>query len=146
MIGIIDIIRAYSGLIETVLGAPPVTKDVTEGEDRPYSYLQPDECTRTKEGLLIHDTVTLELYWFAPDTARGYIDLLEKRELLTLALLEPVEVAEGFHVCPDSVYADFQRDDMVLTCRWTVETMQEPDPDEDPGELMEILEYEMREE
>ena len=37
----INVIRAVSGLVEQVFGAPPTTKDITEGFNRPCTYVQP---------------------------------------------------------------------------------------------------------
>ena len=41
MTDIVDVIRAVSELVERVFGAPPITKDITEGFDLPCTYVQP---------------------------------------------------------------------------------------------------------
>lgn len=147
MIGIVDVIRAYSGVLETALGAPPVTKDLIEVRDRPCSYLQPGDCSRTREGSLLHDSIGLEIYYFAPYSDKGYLDLLEKRESLSNALLEPVYVASYCHVIPDVVNAELVRDEMILILRFSVEMVQEMDNSESTSDvLMQTLELDLEEE
>ena len=41
MIGLTNCIRAVSAIVETTFGEPPTTKDITEGFDRPCTYVQP---------------------------------------------------------------------------------------------------------
>lgn len=76
-ISIIDTIRGLSGLIESLFGEPPTTKDITEGFTRPTTYIQPVYSETAREGELQHDTHELELIRFGERTRAGYLSLLE---------------------------------------------------------------------
>lgn len=124
MIGIIDVIRAYSGALETLLGKPPTTKDLVEVTDRPCTYLQGDVRT-AQEGGLRHDVYSLTVVYYAPYHDRGYLDLLRAQEQLSAALKAPVTVDAGFHLCPDAVDIQPIREEMLLICSFNVECWQE---------------------
>lgn len=57
----INVIRAVSGLVEQVFGAPPTTKDITEGFNRPCTYVQPTLMQTSLEGGLRHDSYSIEI-------------------------------------------------------------------------------------
>ena len=61
MTDIVDVIRAVSELVERVFGAPPITKDITEGFDRPCTYVQPTLMQTSLEGGLRHDSYSIEI-------------------------------------------------------------------------------------
>ena len=124
MITAVDVIRAFSGLLEATLGDPPVTKDVIEKADRPCSYLRPTSLERERVGDLYHDTVDLEISYFAPFSHRGYLDLIQTQNALTEALSREVEVEEAFHLLPEEIDFTPYREDMVLVGTFTVEYFQ----------------------
>lgn len=66
MTDIVDVIRAVSELVERVFGAPPITKDITEGFDRPCTYVQPTLMQTSLEGGLRHDSYSIEIIRFGP--------------------------------------------------------------------------------
>lgn len=139
MIGLKEVLRTYSGVLEAALGAPPTTKDIIKDGERPCCYLQPATVTRAMEGTMIRDRYALEIYYFSPRTHTGWLDLVEARDALTLALLAPARVADGFWLAADSVDAELYREEMALGLYLTVETLQEPE--EDAGVLMDTLNY-----
>ena len=71
MITIIDTIRALSDWIEGLFGEPPTTKDITEGFERPCTYIQPGTLDTAVEGGLRHDTYTMDVIRFASRTRSG---------------------------------------------------------------------------
>ena len=141
MITIIDVIRAYSGLVEELFGKPPTTKDLIEVTDRPCTYIQGDVQTELEAGCQ-HDTFSMTLVYYAPFADRGYKDMLNAQHRLSAALIAPVRVEEGFHLLPDSVDIDVIREEMVLICTFALECWQGSDaiPVEGSTELMEELE------
>ena len=126
MITIIDVIRAYSGLVEELFGKPPTTKDLIEVKDRPCTYVQGDVETELDAGMQ-HDTFSMSLVYYAPFDDRGYKDLLHAQHQLSAALIAPVEVEEEFHLLPDGVDIDVIREEMVLVCTFELECWQETD-------------------
>lgn len=68
MTDIVDVIRAVSELVERVFGAPPITKDITEGFDLPCTYVQPTLMQTSLEGGLRHDSYSIEIIRFGPRT------------------------------------------------------------------------------
>lgn len=141
MITIIDVIRAYSGVVEGLFGKPPTTKDLIEVNDRPCTYIQGDVQTELEAGLQ-HDTFSLTLVYYAPFADRGYKDMLNAQHRISVALSAPVKVEEEFHLLPDSVDIDVIREEMVLVCTFEVECYQETDaiPVDGSTDLMEELE------
>lgn len=136
-ISIIDTIRGLSGLIESLFGEPPTTKDITEGFTRPTTYIQPVYSETAREGELQHDTHELELIRFGERTRAGYLSLLEWEAKLAEALQKPVVVEEQFFLYPDEIEFMLDRADMTLTVTLTVETYQLRKEDE--GDMMETL-------
>ena len=142
MITIVDLVRGLSEMIEDLFGAPPVTKDLQEGFDRPCTFLTPILTDAVREGDLRHETVQLELVRFGARTSRGWVDLLHAQAALTEALERPVRVDNRFHLLAEETEFDLDRDDMVLTCTFEVQTFQLREEDEDGGsrDMMESLE------
>lgn len=130
MITIVEIIRAVSGMVETVFGAPPTTKDIREGFERPCTYLSELYSDVSREGKLRHETAQLELVRFAARTDRGWIDLLRAQAALTEALERPIRVDEQFHLVAEEVDFDPVREDMALYCTFSVEWFQEAPEDD----------------
>lgn len=139
MIGIVDVIRACSGALEELFGAPPTTKDLVEVTDRPCSYVQAETSTE-RDGGLRHDAYHITITYFAPYHDRGYLDLLKAQEMLAGRLIEPVAVDESFHLHPEDVEIQLIREEMVLVCDFSVECWQEvpPGAEENPN-LMDTL-------
>ena len=127
MITIVEIIRAVSGMVETVFGTPPTTKDIREGFERPCTYLSELYSDVSREGKLRHETAQLELVRFAARTDRGWIDLLRAQAALTEALERPIRVDEQFHLVAEEVDFDPVREDMALYCTFSVEWFQDTD-------------------
>lgn len=143
MITIVEIIRAVSGMVETVFGTPPTTKDIREGFERPCTYLSELYSDVSREGKLRHETAQLELVRFAARTDRGWIDLLRAQAALTEALERPIRVDEQFHLVAEEVDFDPVREDMALYCTFSVEWFQEAPEDDwrgDSKDEMEVLE------
>lgn len=139
MIGIVDVIRACSGALEELFGAPPTTKDLVEVKDRPCSYVQ-GETTTERDGSLRHDTYHITITYFAPYHDRGYLDLLRAQEQLSARLIEPIEVNERFHLLPEEVEIQLIREEMVLVCDFSVECWQEvPESEDENQNLMDTL-------
>ena len=125
MITAVDVIRAYSEKVAELFGAPPVTKDIIEVTDRPCTIITPGEITTEIVGGLKHDVLPLQIVYFAPFSYRGYLTLLQVQQTLSKEIPGPVEVAAEFHVMPEDVDIALIRDDMLLTCDFTVEYFQE---------------------
>ena len=130
MIGIVDVIRACSGALEELFGAPPTTKDLVEVKDRPCSYVQ-GETTTERDGSLRHDTYHITITYFAPFHDRGYLDLLRAQEQLAARLIRPIEVDERFPLLPEEVEIQPIREEMILVCDFSAECRQEIPPGED---------------
>ncbi len=141
MITIIDIIKAYSDLMENVFGAPPITKDIVEVKDRPCTYVQGDVHTELEAGMQ-HDEYSMSVVYYAPYEDRGYLGLLQAQNLLGPALIAPVQVTDSFHVMPDGVSIDLVRDEMLLICTFTVESFQTWDAG-DTATLMDTLDLDI---
>lgn len=136
-ISIVDTIRGLSLLIENLFGEPPTTKDITEGFERPTTYIQPVYSETAREGELQHDTHEFDIVRFGERTREGYLSLLEWEAKLALAFQEPVVVEEQFFLYPEDVQFTLDREDMTLTATLTVETYQLHDAEQAP--VMESL-------
>lgn len=125
MITVTDVIKAVSGLCEDLFGAPPVTKDLREGFQRPCCYLTPTDIRRERMGGLRRETVELELVRFAEQTHKGWLSLMQAQAALGEVLETPIPVAEAFHLAAEDVDFDAVREDMALYCTFTVEYVQQ---------------------
>lgn len=138
MITIIDTIRALSDWIEGIFGEPPTTKDITEGFDRPCTYVQPAVIQSSVEGGMRHDTYEIEIIRFAARTREGYLELLDYQSRLVDVLEKPIPVGDMFLLYPEDVDFSLQREDMLLIATFSVENIQVL-PVEEPEDTMEIL-------
>lgn len=142
MITIIDVIRALSGLIETVTGDPPTTKDVTEGFERPCTWIRPLDTQPEAARGLRRDYITLELVYFAARSYSGWAELLRVQEALAAALTVPVEVTPTFFVYPEDLDFSPSREDMTLTIDFDLDNYQLLPPEDGSLPDMEVLELE----
>ena len=120
----IDVIRAVSGLVEQVFGDPPTTKDITEGFDRPCTYVQPTLMQTSLEGGLRHDRYSIEIIRFGPRTRDGWLDLLEAQASLAETLENPIPISSTFFLYPEEVNFDLRRDEMTLITSFDVDIFQ----------------------
>ena len=120
----IDVIRAVSGLVEQVFGDPPTTKDITEGFDRPCTYVQPTLMQTSLEGGLRHDSYSIEIIRFGPRTRDGWLDLLEAQASLAETLENPIPISSTFFLYPEEVNFDLRRDEMTLITSFDVDIFQ----------------------
>lgn len=120
----IDVIRAVSGLVEQVFGDPPTTKDITEGFDRPCTYVQPTLMQTSLEGGLRHDHYSIEIIRFGPRTRDGWLDLLEAQASLAETLENPIPISSTFFLYPEEVNFDLRRDEMTLITSFDVDIFQ----------------------
>lgn len=125
MIGLTECIAGLSGMVETVFGAPPVTKDIREGFVRPATYLTPIDAVQDRTGDLRHETYSFELVHFGAKTDRGWKALLTAHRDLVSALEGPVRVDDGCHLLAEDTDFDLDRDTMSLTCTFEVQLFQE---------------------
>ena len=140
MITIIDTIRALSDWIEGLFGEPPTTKDITEGFDRPCTYIQPGALDTAVEGRLRHDTYTMDVIRFATQTRSGWLELLEWQVKLTEALEQPIPVRDLFVLYPEDVTFAPGREDRVLTPPPTRKNSRVlPPPDADAETMEELI-------
>jgi len=140
MIGLTEVIAAVSGMLEELFGAPPATKDRVEGIPRPFTRLTPYDTTLERDGSLRHEVYYLEIVRYGESSAKGWLQLLRDHKALTAALEGPILVTEGFHVLPDDIDFDLDRDTMTLTATFAVEMWQEVPPGEDENlNLMDTL-------
>ena len=140
MIGLTEVIAAVSGMLEGLFGAPPATKDRVEGIPRPFTRLTPYDTTLERDGSLRHEVYYLEIVRYGESSAKGWLQLLRDHKALTAALEGPILVTEGFHVLPDDIDFDLDRDTMTLTATFGVEMWQEVPPGaEENLELMDTL-------
>lgn len=139
MITIIDTIRAVSDLIEQFFDEAPTSKDITQGFDRPCTYVQPIGIETERSGGLRHDTYSLQIIRFAEKSYLGYQDLLKYQIELTDALEHPIPVSESFALYPENVSFSLRRDEMVLLCEFSVQNIQELPEDDADAEPMETL-------
>ena len=117
-------------MIEGLFGAPPSTKDRVEGIPRPFTRLTPYDETLERVGGLRHETYYLEVVRYGASTAEGWLQLLRDHKALTEALERPTLVTEGFHILPDDIDFDIEREDMTLTVTFAVELYQEAPEDD----------------
>lgn len=142
-----DVIRAVSGLVERTFGAPPTTKDIREGFDRPCAYVQPVLIQAEGGGPVLEDTFGLEIIYLAPRRESGYLQLLDYQGKLREVLSGPVPVSEGFFLYPEDVGFRLDREDMALVTGFTLHNVQlRPDPEDEGVEDMKELEINMKEE
>lgn len=124
MTGIIDAIRAISDLVEQVFGTPPTTKDITEGFDRPCTYVQPTMMETSLEGGLLHNRYSIEIIRFGPRTRDGWLGLLEAQASLAETLENPIPISSTFFLYPEEVDFDLRRDEMALITSFDVDIFQ----------------------
>lgn len=143
---VIDVIKALSGMIETVTGSPPTTKDVTEGFDRPCTWIRPLSIDPEAVRGLQRDYLEIEIVYFAPKSREGWNTLLHVQAALTEALREPVAVSETFAIYPEDLEFVPIREDMTLVCTFNLENYQliPPTQEEIDRPDMERLELEAR--
>lgn len=121
---VIDVIRALSGVIEDVTGSAPTTKDVTENFDRPSTFIRPLILAPEAARGLQRDYLEMEIVYYAPDGRKGWIRLLEVQAALAEALTRPVAVSETFALYPEELEFVPSREDMTLTCTFSLENYQ----------------------
>ena len=121
---IIDVIRALSGLIETVTGEPPTTKDVTEGFDRPCTWIRPLSSEPEAVRGLRRDAYQIEIVYFAARSWKGWKTLLEVQTALEAALTQPVLLSDTFAIYPEDLELIPSREDMTLSCTFALENFQ----------------------
>ena len=131
MITIVDTIRALSDLVETLFGEAPTTKDITEGFDRPCTYIQPVGIQSDRTETLRHDVYAMELIRFATRSHQGWTELLHAQEVLAEAFSSPIPVSGSFSIYPQDVSFSLHREDMVLLCSFTLENIQAMEADQD---------------
>lgn len=124
MTGIVDVIRAISDLVEQVFGTPPTTKDITEGFDRPCTYVQPTMMETSLEGGLLHNRYSIEIIRFGPRTRDGWLGLLEAQASLAETLWNPIPISSTFFLYPEEVDFDLRRDEMTLITSFDVDIFQ----------------------
>lgn len=139
MITITDVIRAVSGMVERLFGEPPTSKDITEGFERPCTYVHTTGTDVDITGDLRHDLTHLQIVRFAERSYMGWSELLRYQEVLTMALLEPIHVDDMFCIYPEDVSIDLRRDEMAMLADFSVDNFQLlPDADVD-ADTMETL-------
>lgn len=124
MITIVESMRAISRVLEVVFGHPPTTKDITEGFERPCSYLQLTKADAELAGDMLHEEQTFQIIRFGERTDMGYLQLLREETTLTMALTKPIPVSDHFFLYPENVESDIQRKDMALSVTFSVENFQ----------------------
>lgn len=139
MITAVDIIRALSDLIETVTGEPPTTKDVTEGFDRPSTWIRPLDIQPEAARGLQRDLLDMEIVYYAPRSWEGWKTLLKVQADLTAALREPVPVSDTFAIYPEDLDFVPSREDMTLVCTFSLENYQLLPPSDATMPVMEHL-------
>ena len=139
MITITDVIRAVSGMVERLFGEPPTSKDITEGFERPCTYVHTTGTDVDMTGDLRHDLTHLQIVRFAERSYMGWAELLRYQEVLTMALLEPIHVDDMFCIYPEDISIDLRRDEMAMFAEFSVDNFQLlPDADVD-ADTMETL-------
>lgn len=138
MTTIIDTVRGLSEWIETEFEDPPLTKDITEGFDRPCTYIQPVDLSTSREGDLRLDEISFDIIRFAEKSDRGYLELLQYQEKFAELLMQPIPISDSFFLYPEDVEFELRRDDMLLIVSFTVENIQ-PIEDKDNSPLMNEL-------
>lgn len=131
MITEVEIIKALSGLIETVTGSPPTTKDITEGFERPCTWIRPLYIQPEAVRGLQRDYLEIEIVYFAPQSWKGWKQLLQIRSALTAALRDPVPISDTFAIYPEDLDFDPSREDMTLSCTFSIENYQLIPPTQD---------------
>lgn len=144
MITVVDVIRALSGVVESITGSPPTTKDVTEGFDRPSTWIRPLTIHPESARGLRRDYLEMELVYFATRSWRGWKELLRVQAALAEALTRPVAVSETFALYPEELEFVPSREDMTLTCTFSLENYQLLPPEDADLEAMRRLELEAR--
>lgn len=147
MITIIDIIRGLSEMIEENFGEPPTTKDITEGFERPCTYVQPTDLSVSKESLLKWDEMSFQIIRFAMSSYAGYLELLQYQAELSGLLINPIEIDETFYIYPENVEFELRRDEMLLIASFDINNFQLIEEAEGHGssELMETLDLDIEE-
>ena len=140
MITITDVIRAVSGMVERLFGEPPTSKDITEGFERPCTYVHTTGTDVDRPGDMRHDVIHLQVVRFAERSYMGWAELLRYQEALTMALIEPIPVDDMFCLYPEDVSIDLRRDEMAMFADFSVENFQLlPDADADEPEMENVI-------
>lgn len=140
MITITDVIRAVSGMVERLFGEPPTSNDITEGFERPCTYVHTTGTDVDRPGDMRHDVIHLQVVRFAERSYMGWAELLRYQEALTMALLEPIPVDGMFYLYPEDVSIDLRRDEMAMLADFSVENFQLlPDADADEQEMENVI-------
>ena len=140
MITITDVIRAVSGMVERLFGEPPTSKDITEGFERPCTYVHTTGTDVDRPGDMRHDVIHLQIVRFAERSYMGWAELLRYQEALTMALLDPIPVDGMFFLYPEDVSVDLRRDEMAMFADFSVENFQLlPDADADEPEMENVI-------
>lgn len=142
MITIIDVIRALSGVIEEVTGSAPTTKDVTEGFDRPCTWVRPLDIQPEAARGLQRDYLDMEIVYFAPRSWEGWKTLLKVQADFAAVLTNPVPVSDTFLLYPEDLEFVPSREDMTLVCTFSLENYQLLPPEDGSLPDMEVLELE----
>ena len=140
MITITDVIRAVSGMVERLFGYPPTSKDITEGFERPCTYVHTTGTDVDRPGDMRHDVIHMQVVRFAERSYMGWAELLRYQDALTMALLEPIPVDDMFYLYPEDVSIDLRRDEMAMFADFSVENFQLlTDADADEPEMENVI-------
>ena len=140
MTTITDVIRAVSGMVERLFGEPPNSKDITEGFERPCTYVHTTGTDVDRPGDMRHDVIHMQIVRFSERSYMGWAELLRYQEALTIALLEPIPVDDMFYLYPEDVSIDLRRDEMAMFADFSVENFQLlPDADADEPEMENVI-------
>lgn len=131
MITVIEVIKALSGVVESVTGSPPTTKDVTEGFDRPSTWIRPITIQPEMAHELQRDYLQMEIVYFATRSWMGWRELLHVQAGLAAILTRPVMVNEDFAIYPENIEFEPSREDMTLVCTFDLENYQLIPPTQD---------------
>lgn len=138
----IDYLKSLNELVRKIWPDVPVWDkdyDYIRDEDRPCFVMEFDDQS---EGYLTQDyrmqSMTVSLFYFAPKRHKGYAELLKHKAALSDALLQPVKVDEGFVIYTTDIDYEIDRDDMVLTAMFDIQTVQDYAAERD--EALEVME------
>lgn len=140
MITYADVIRAVTARLRTLYDAEYKDVDITEGFQRPTLTVEADDVKASSIGDdLLDDTIPITVYYFAPDTKKGYADLIDKAQGIRWLFAVPFKINNDFLLfVDDDIDTTTNRGDKSLIVRMHFRVVQDRSEISVPGTALNV--------
>lgn len=149
MLSVIDVIKSLSILIQEKFPSYPVIdRDVDENIPRPSCFIDVSEVRGNNITFeLVKEEADYEVFFFAEDRYKGFLELLDMKNQILEYLSEPLALTDDngnivAHVVFNDVNCILDKSDKCLQCTMTSEIVQQRNIKESEYDI-EYIEFKM---